>query len=355
MSKSDAVGRRLIESIGCGAAILVWAWFCCGGSDAQAAAQRDYRWNYGGHPYHLSLTFQDSEECQARHQKYWRIFPDYGSYVAEEPCASSMRALAERLKQEADVLGLNKWQAVNYLLNWVETIPYGSDLTTKGYAEYPRFPYQTVLDNVGDCEDFAILYSTILSYWCIDSALLYLPNHMVVGINGREFPEVDSAATLVSFEHRQYVYTDPTGCPGGRCAENKVGKEITVCSTPSPARTVTKVYRTPLICSVHFPGEGGNIPDADNSLAQIFQPRPRSGQPDDIQKPRLWFLPPGEVSWFEGAPRRVPWSELQQKYPPPKSLSQEELHKMYPLPKQIALPPPPAAVEVPPWEASEGE
>ena len=77
---------------------------------------------------------------------------------------------------------------LNYLLAFVQYIPYQTDEEYLGYAEYWKFPLETLFDYGGDCEDTAILYAAIahesmgrLGFDC-DAALQILPGHMAVAI-----------------------------------------------------------------------------------------------------------------------------------------------------------------------------
>ena len=64
----------------------------------------------------------------------------------------------------------------------MQNLPYTADSVTTGFDEYPRFPYETLYDNGGDCEDTSILVSAMLHELRHDVALLHFPGHMAVGV-----------------------------------------------------------------------------------------------------------------------------------------------------------------------------
>jgi hypothetical protein len=84
---------------------------------------------------------------------------------------------------------------------------YTSDLTSSGYDQYPRFPYETLYENGGDCEDTSILSVALLQEMGYDVVLLELPEHMAIGI------KCDPEREGKSFEHNgsKYYYLETTG------------------------------------------------------------------------------------------------------------------------------------------------
>ena len=65
-------------------------------------------------------------------------------------------------------------------VSFAQNLPYTADDVTTGFDEYPRFPYETLYDNGGDCEDTSILVSAMLRELRYGVALLHFPGHMAV-------------------------------------------------------------------------------------------------------------------------------------------------------------------------------
>lgn len=81
-------------------------------------------------------------------------------------------------------------ELVNGVASFVrEAISYVEDVCPDGSSdefEYPRFPVETLVDGVGDCEDTAVLLAALLQELEINVSLLRLPNHMAVGVSFSE-------------------------------------------------------------------------------------------------------------------------------------------------------------------------
>jgi len=97
-------------------------------------------------------------------------------------------------------------QKVNFVITFVQSLPYTTDSVTAKADEYPRYPVETLFDRGGDCEDTAILVAAILDRMGHNVALLHLPGHMAVGI---ALP----GATGRYYDHNgvKYFYLETTG------------------------------------------------------------------------------------------------------------------------------------------------
>ncbi|HPS89866.1 MAG TPA: hypothetical protein PLC35_07845, partial [Methanosarcina vacuolata] len=116
-----------------------------------------------------------------------------------------------------------------------QSLNYTSDLESSGYDQYPRFPYETLYENGGDCEDTSILSVAILQEMGYDAVLLELPEHMALGIKcnneyrGRSF----------EYEGSNYYYLETTG------SDWQIG-EVPEEYADQPVHVVP-VYRRPMI------------------------------------------------------------------------------------------------------------
>ena len=59
---------------------------------------------------------------------------------------------------------------------------YAYDGETTGIIEYYRFPYETLWDDTGDCEDTAFLYATLMKAMGYDVVILDYPTHVMVAV-----------------------------------------------------------------------------------------------------------------------------------------------------------------------------
>jgi regulator of replication initiation timing len=110
------------------------------------------------------------------------------------------------IEEKARQYGFGEQQKINFVITFVQSLPYTVDSVTALADEYPRYPVETLFDRGGDCEDTSILVSAILDRMGYDVALINPPKHMAVGI-------VSAAATGRYFEYngKKYFYLETTG------------------------------------------------------------------------------------------------------------------------------------------------
>jgi predicted transglutaminase-like cysteine proteinase len=97
-------------------------------------------------------------------------------------------------------------QRINYVITFVQSLPYTSDSVTEKADEYPRYPVETLFDRGGDCEDTAILVAALLDRMGYDVALINPPNHMAVGI---ALP--NATGRYYTYSAKKYYYLETTG------------------------------------------------------------------------------------------------------------------------------------------------
>ncbi len=111
--------------------------------------------------------------------------------------------------QEA-VKGLSSWQAVAKILNWVQTgFPYAFDDDVWGHDRV-FFPSETLFYPNSDCEDKAILFSTLVrEVLNLDVVLLYFdnPEHLLTAVH---IPIEEKPGEFVMYNDKRYMVCDPT-------------------------------------------------------------------------------------------------------------------------------------------------
>ena len=99
-------------------------------------------------------------------------------------------------------------QKLNFVIAFVQSLPYTFDEETTPYDEYPRYPVETLFDRGGDCEDTSILVAALLHRIGYDVALLLLEDakHVAVGIliSGNH-------GTYYEYDNKKYFYLETTG------------------------------------------------------------------------------------------------------------------------------------------------
>lgn len=125
----------------------------------------------------------DVDRYNAARQEERRTVWDWAYYVFQD-----MPELRSMAKTFFDLHTDQNWstfdQAANVLSFTQQCIDYRSDEDTTPAKEWPRYPIETLMDEVGDCEDDVILAAAILKRLGFEVALLYYPRHCALGVGG---------------------------------------------------------------------------------------------------------------------------------------------------------------------------
>ncbi|PIN84238.1 hypothetical protein COV61_00685, partial [Candidatus Micrarchaeota archaeon CG11_big_fil_rev_8_21_14_0_20_47_5] len=171
-------------------------------ASVNASGMRTYNWNYLGKEWTLSIPIDNSSF--PFYQSRSRLRP-YDLFVSDPFDDSMINSIVAAFNQYAETK--ERGRAAAYLaVSFVQSLPYTSDLVTAGSDEYPRFPYETLLADGGDCEDTSILAAAILRGMGYDTVLIELPDHMAVGIKCG-FTDKDR----ISYNGVDYCYLETTG------------------------------------------------------------------------------------------------------------------------------------------------
>ncbi|CCQ36963.1 uncharacterized protein Nmlp_2812 [Natronomonas moolapensis 8.8.11] len=86
---------------------------------------------------------------------------------------------------------------------FVRSFEYAVDPETKGAPEYHRAPTETLVDGRGDCKDATYLLGGILSQppFGYRTAMVFVPEHMLVGVRRADLPEDVDAEALPGTEY----------------------------------------------------------------------------------------------------------------------------------------------------------
>jgi hypothetical protein len=169
---------------------------------------REYSWDYGGHHWVWNLSIPASLYAAYKmptDSVRIRIGPeDFGYFTTTQD--SYIKTLAEKLNETASQAGYSSYEEVNFILSFVQNIPYKTDNESTGYQSYPRFPIETLVDNVGDCKSHSTLFSSLMLVLGFGTVYINPPNHLAVGILGN-----DLKGTYWTYNGDTYYYCETTG------------------------------------------------------------------------------------------------------------------------------------------------
>jgi len=146
---------------------------------------------------------------------------------ANVPFESTVNAsLLAELRQQID--GLSKKEAVERLLNWVQTaFEYKYDDEIWG-GDRAFFPEETLYYPYCDCEDRSILLSRIIrDLLKLKVVLVYYPGHLAMAVN---FGDEEVAGDYILLDNERFVICDPTyiGAGIGETMPNMDNQKATV-------------------------------------------------------------------------------------------------------------------------------
>ncbi len=184
---------------------------------AQSSAQNQYyntefAWDYGGNHWDWNLsipmTLYDSFDSTAVPDSVRTPYglADFGFFTTTQD--AYMITLADKLNESAAQNGYGSYDEVNFILAFVQSIPYKTDNVSTGYQDYPRFPVETLVDNVGDCKSHSVLFATLMLILGYGTVFINPPDHLAVGILGSNLQ-----GTYWTYNNGSYYYCETTG-PG---------------------------------------------------------------------------------------------------------------------------------------------
>ncbi|MDE6784993.1 MAG: hypothetical protein K2J26_06460 [Ruminococcus sp.] len=122
--------------------------------------------------------------------EYWHQKPRYKdmsewvNYIYENEVL--LDKIANAIMSTQEPLNKTKYQILLDTISFVQSIPYELDIDSTGYEEFPKYPYETLYENCGDCEDVSILLAGLLRSMGYGVCLVHPTGHMAVGVRTDE-------------------------------------------------------------------------------------------------------------------------------------------------------------------------
>lgn len=161
---------------------------------------RRYVWNFKGKSYTILMTISvEKYNSYSGKERY-----DIPKMVEEGRTAigNLTREFQRIIKQNQ---GWSRQDKVDYILSFVQLLPYTLDDVTTSYDEFRRYAIETLIEGGGDCEDTTILVASVLRGLGESVALIYTPGHIALGVSG------NFTGTAVNYQGRKYYYCETTG------------------------------------------------------------------------------------------------------------------------------------------------
>lgn len=165
----------------------------------QTIGQR-YVWNFKGKPYTVLMTIDlENYNSYSGKERY-----DIPKLVEEgrTTIGNLTREFQRIFKQNRN---WKRQDHVDFVLSFVQSLPYTLDDVTTGYDEFRRYAVETLIEGGGDCEDTTILVGAILRGLGEETALIFTPGHIAIGVSG------DFTGSSLTYNGIKYFYCETTG------------------------------------------------------------------------------------------------------------------------------------------------
>lgn len=199
---SHATVSILVETVDTYDCLFFWEAY---GADWQweIAVPKTLYWHYRDQTYRPGYT-------QGDWHKYV-VDPDDDAYV--ESLAANLLAAVSGYYSDSTSL---YYGFLQFTLQFVEAaIPYRYDTNDWAMDEWPRYPVETLVEGMGDCEDTAILFSSIVRPYVSSVHLIILPGHCAAAVPV-DWSYIENADFLIGYYEYgglYYAMVETTGDP----------------------------------------------------------------------------------------------------------------------------------------------
>ena len=225
--------------------------------NTRGAIGRRYVWNFRGRHYTILMTI-DLERYNSYSSKERYDIPK----LVEEGRTTIGNLTREFQRTFKRNRSWTRQDRVDFVLSFVQSLPYTLDDVTTGYDEFRRYAIETLIEGGGDCEDTTILVAAILRGLGEKTALIFTPGHIALGVSG------DFKGASINHNGTKYYYCETTGTGW------------TVGTLPaSVGKTVDRII--PL-----SPSKIGPAPKPDKTTTPpLVQPKPTPTTPEPTPEP----------------------------------------------------------------------
>lgn len=166
-----------------------------------------YEWTYEGKTWQWDFPIPLSTYVEYLEKPRLASASYYVGMVRDSKDDPYIDEIIRRINSAAVEEGFTERQKVNFVIAFIQSLPYTKDAETTPYDDYPRYPIETLFDRGGDCEDVTILAATLLDRMGYDVALLLIESaeHMAIGIS-----MLPACGVYYEVSGKKYFYLETT-------------------------------------------------------------------------------------------------------------------------------------------------
>lgn len=187
---------------------------------------RRYVWNFGNDTYTAIMTIdiENYNSYTSRERDDFTTMVKVGRDALQDLIAEFHRIMSS----------FGTEQKVNFVLAFVQSLPYTKDDVTTGHDDFRRYAVETLIDGGGDCEDTSVLAASIIGGLGFGVALITFPGHIGLGVKG------DFSGTRFLYSGTPYYYCETTGTGWelGKLPESYVSRKTQI--MPIAVRSIRK-------------------------------------------------------------------------------------------------------------------
>ena len=139
-----------------------------------------HTWTYGERQW--SCTLHIAADLYHFDQGLSHIGDDFVHYVLSDHDRGIVQELVRSFREGGAQCDYSDTDNVLNVIHFVQSLRYVADAESKGETDYVRFPVETLVDGIGDCEDMAILAASILYEMGYGVLLVCLPDHLAIAV-----------------------------------------------------------------------------------------------------------------------------------------------------------------------------
>lgn len=183
---------------------------------------RIFLWESHGTDWEWEIAIPKPLYWQYRDQTYRPPYTsgDWHKYVVDPDDDAYIESLSENL-----LTAISNYYSgdtslyygfLQFVLHFVEAaIPYRYDTNDWAMNEWPRYPVETLVEGMGDCEDTAILFASIVRPYVQSVHLIILPGHCAaaVPVDWSYIEQADFLIGYYEYDGMYFVMVETTGDP----------------------------------------------------------------------------------------------------------------------------------------------
>lgn len=192
--------------------VMLLSFFCAQAQEDDNSIVKNYQWNCAGEKKSCSLLIDRELLDYYRYGRdhYAYRFEDtpfdgpanYFSFMFSDYDRDLVRSLSSQLCDPSS----STLDNVKTATAFVQSLPYAYDEESIGQAEYVRYPVETLVDGVGDCEDKVVLLAALYQEMGVDFVLLVIPDHLALGVACGPM----RSGQYVQYEGQRYYFVETT-------------------------------------------------------------------------------------------------------------------------------------------------